>query len=150
EIAQGVTVRIEVPDGAGFAEVDSDADECSTPKVGSSGTIFCSFSEIAPGESFTTAVTVKVLAIPGHEFDFTAEVLSETNDPDDSNDFSEAFVAVVPSPPVMLDWDEPDQDVATDFPPPRNLIVEEEDGARTIARFEVATPHAGARRDTVM
>jgi hypothetical protein len=149
EIAQGVTVSIDVPEGAGFAEIDSDADECSTPKVGSSGTIICTFAEIAPGESFTTEVTVQVLAQPGHTFDFTASVESATDDPETGNNSAEASVDVVPSPPVMLDWDEPDDGAATDFPPPRNLVVEEEDGARTIARFEMA-PRVGARRDTVM
>lgn len=147
EIAQGVTVTIGIPEGASFADVDSVDDGCSMPQPGGSGTVVCSYAEIAPGETVTTAVTVKVFASPGQQLDLTASVQTTTPDPDASNNAAEVFVDVVPSPPAMLDWDEPDADATVDFPPPRNLIVDD-DAAPAIARFEISRP-LGARRDTV-
>jgi uncharacterized repeat protein (TIGR01451 family) len=123
--AEGVSVSIPIPTGATFASVDAFG-ECTAPPVGGHGAVVCVFDEIAAGDAVAIEVTVAVTAPPGGTLALEASVSSASQDDDEGNDTAEEDVPVVASPPVVLDWEEPDADAGVALPPPRNLVVDDE------------------------
>jgi uncharacterized repeat protein (TIGR01451 family) len=77
---------------------------CSTPSVGSGGTVSCSIATLAPnpGQTFVLTVNVPGGTGDGTEYDNTATVASSTPDPTPENDNSTAVTfATAPSPPDL-------------------------------------------------
>lgn len=145
-IAQGVTLAVPIPAGTTFASVSALADECSAPPVGAPhGTITCVYEELGPGDVVSLEVTVAVTARPGTSLDLLASAESATEDPDLDNNEAAESVDVLVSPPVVLDWDEPDDDSGEALPPPRDLVVLEGDDDSGARSSRPATP-----RETVV
>ena len=98
-----VTLEDTLPAGTTFLSFVSldPAWTCTTPAVGSGGTISCSIDLLAADSSapFTLTVAVDSGAIPGTMITNTATAASETSDPDGGNNDGIATTTVASPPP---------------------------------------------------
>jgi uncharacterized repeat protein (TIGR01451 family) len=92
-----------LPDGTTFVSfVPADAAWiCTTPAVGSGGTVSCSIDSLAVGSAaFTLIVAVDAGVTPGTVITNTASAGSETSDPDPGNNDGSADTTVAVPPPT--------------------------------------------------
>jgi uncharacterized repeat protein (TIGR01451 family) len=84
-----------------FVSASPSQGSCTTPAVGSSGTISCAFGTLANAASATLTVTVKVTAPGGSTISTSANVASAVADPNpgDNAASSRSTVAAVPTLP---------------------------------------------------
>jgi uncharacterized repeat protein (TIGR01451 family) len=103
--AANVTVRDTLPAGTAFLSQTTPAGwSCTSPPVGSGGTVECSKGSVAPSEVAAFAIAVKVAcAVPdGTAIQNTATVNAAGSvDPDQSNNVSSWTTAVSNPPPVI-------------------------------------------------
>jgi uncharacterized repeat protein (TIGR01451 family) len=95
--ATDVVVTDPLPAGVGFVAATASAGgSCTTPPVGSSGTVTCTWAgATAVGQTHTVDIVVTAPADPaGGTLENTAVVSAATPDPDDANDSATAAVVV--------------------------------------------------------
>jgi uncharacterized repeat protein (TIGR01451 family) len=90
--AHNVILKNPVPSGAAFLAASTTRGQCSTPRVGRTGTITCTLGELASTDSATSAVTIKITAKVGSTISDIASAYSTddnqgtaTPDPNTSN-----------------------------------------------------------------
>lgn len=88
-----------LPAGTSFVSLASPPGwSCSTPPVGSGGTVSCSIATLSAGSaSFTLVVEVDPAAAPGSTLSNTATASSTTGDPNIANSSATAEAAVLPT-----------------------------------------------------
>lgn len=103
--AANVTLTDPLPAGVLFQSISSNAGwSCTTPAVGSNGTVSCSTASFAPGGvDFTLVTTVASSVSDGTVLANVATVSSTTADPQSNNNTSEADSTVSAPPAPTLD-----------------------------------------------
>ncbi len=91
QAASSVLLSDALPPGATFASLTQDTGPvfgCTTPGIGSPGTITCSIASLPSGAtaSFSLAMNVSASAADGSTLSNTASITSTTSDPNTSND----------------------------------------------------------------
>lgn len=125
DAALGVTIDDPIPAGMLFAsETHDPAFTCTTPTVGSGGTVTCSTALLAAGATanFTFVFTIPPATAPGTLFLNIATVGSSTFDPNSENDMGIAGTSTPPPPEADMVITKngpatagPDTDVAYDI-----------------------------------
>ncbi len=106
DAAAQVAVADGLPTGLTFEAVEAPAGwACTTPAVGSGGTVSCTRSALAPGGTGTIVVSARVACavVDGAQLANTAAVSSVTADPNLTNNAATATVAVVNAAPSITD-----------------------------------------------
>ncbi|HEV8631952.1 MAG TPA: DUF11 domain-containing protein [Thermoanaerobaculia bacterium] len=114
--ADTVTLVDTLPAGTVFASLSPPAGwSCTTPPVGSGGSVSCSLATLPPGSAvFTLVVTVDPSLAAGTVITNTATVSSTTPDPDPGNESGSVDTTVAAQPPgvTLTKADSPDPVVA--------------------------------------
>ena len=85
DIAQNVSVRFPVPNGAAFNKIRVSPLEhrvrCNTPPFNGTGDIVCSLGDLSPNDGVGLEFLFDIIALPGTRITAEARVESETPDP---------------------------------------------------------------------
>jgi uncharacterized repeat protein (TIGR01451 family) len=90
--ASNVVVTDALPSSTRFESVRSSQGSCTTPVVGSTGTVTCSLGSVANGANTTTSVAVTVIAAHKSTVIDTATVTSSAFDPNPANNSASVSV----------------------------------------------------------
>jgi uncharacterized repeat protein (TIGR01451 family) len=104
-VAVDVSLTDDLPASVTFVSVTTSTGAiCTSPGVGTSGLVVCSWAgPTAPGEFRTADLVVAVVAgTSGFTLDNTAEAVSPTTDPAANNNAATVSVAVSPTPVVAI------------------------------------------------
>ncbi len=83
--ATTVTVTDATPTGTTFASVTANGGSCTAPPVGGTGTVTCTVTTMANGNTFAITLVLNVTAASGSTISDTASVASVTYDPKTTN-----------------------------------------------------------------
>ncbi|HEX9699351.1 MAG TPA: DUF11 domain-containing protein [Acidobacteriota bacterium] len=122
--ASGVTLTDTLPAGTTFLSLSTDPGwSCTTPMVGSGGTVDCSLSSLGVDSSAALTLTVAVDsgATPGTTIDNTATAAADEADPDEGNNDGSASTTVA-SPPSGADLSVSKVDDPDPVTPGMNLV----------------------------
>ena len=91
--AQGVVLTNVVPSGAQFVNSTASQGSCTTPSVGSTGTVSCSLGTLASGATAVVTLTIDPVIKSGTLSD-TATASADTTDPNLANNSATAAIQV--------------------------------------------------------
>jgi len=103
EVGTDVSWSIETPPSSTYRSVTAPSGwTCTTPAIGSTGTVTCSRSRVAVGSShvFVMQVRINSDAIGGTQVGVSTAIVTTSFDPDDGN--NNATVDVVVTPPTLV------------------------------------------------
>ena len=93
--AGAVTMRDALPSTVSFASITTSTNtSCTTPAVGSAGTVSCALGSLAPGGTATIQLVVNVVSARKAQISNTATVTTKTIDPVSTNDSATVVTAV--------------------------------------------------------
>ena len=103
-----MTLTDVLPANTTFASLTAPAGyACTTPPVGSTGTVTCTRATLPPSASadlFTLVVNVLAATSPGTSISNTVTATSATSDPTPANTASAAVTVVVAAVPTLSEW----------------------------------------------